>query len=113
MDGENNGKPYEQMDDLGGFHPLKETPSGVDCWLFSCRYLQRCSNLFFWGRGREVAIQAPLKENPWRLGGRFGWAVFCQNVRNGDMILMGFFAELFLFSIHRLGIDIVRITEWS
>ncbi len=21
MDGENNGKPYEQMDDLGGFHP--------------------------------------------------------------------------------------------
>ena len=27
MDGENNGKPYESMDDLGGFHPpLKETP---------------------------------------------------------------------------------------
>ena len=25
-DGENNGKPYEQMDDLGGFHPpFKET----------------------------------------------------------------------------------------
>ena len=22
MDGENNGKPYEQMDDLGGFTPL-------------------------------------------------------------------------------------------
>ena len=22
MDGENNGKPYEQMDDLGGFYPL-------------------------------------------------------------------------------------------
>ncbi len=22
MDGENNGKPYEQMDDLGGFPPL-------------------------------------------------------------------------------------------
>ena len=22
MDGENNGKPYEQMDDLGGFNPL-------------------------------------------------------------------------------------------
>ena len=22
LDGENNGKPYEQMDDLGGFHPL-------------------------------------------------------------------------------------------
>ena len=21
MDGENNGKPYEQMDDLGGFNP--------------------------------------------------------------------------------------------
>ena len=22
MDGENNGKPYEQMDDLGGFTPI-------------------------------------------------------------------------------------------
>ena len=22
MDGENNGKPYEQMDDLGGFPPI-------------------------------------------------------------------------------------------
>ena len=22
MDGENNGKPYEQMDDLGGYIPL-------------------------------------------------------------------------------------------
>ena len=22
MDGENHGKPYEQMDDLGGFNPL-------------------------------------------------------------------------------------------
>ena len=27
MDGENNGKPYEQMDDLGGVFPLfLETP---------------------------------------------------------------------------------------
>ena len=27
LDGENNGKPYEQMDDLGGFNPLfSETP---------------------------------------------------------------------------------------
>ena len=71
MDGENNGKPYEQMDDLGGFHPpLKETPSGVNCWLFPCRYLERCFFLFFWGRGREVAIQAPLKVGA-VLGGRF------------------------------------------
>ena len=28
MDGENNGKPYVQMDDLGGVHPLfLETPT--------------------------------------------------------------------------------------
>ena len=28
MDGENNGKPYEQMDDLGGKQPLfLETPN--------------------------------------------------------------------------------------
>ena len=26
MDGENNGKPYEQMDDLGGFPIFLETP---------------------------------------------------------------------------------------
>ncbi len=26
MDGENNGKPYEQMDDLGGFPIVLETP---------------------------------------------------------------------------------------
>ena len=27
MDGEKNGKPYVQMDDLGGFHPpFSETP---------------------------------------------------------------------------------------
>ena len=26
MDGENNGKPYEQMDDLGGFPIFSETP---------------------------------------------------------------------------------------
>ena len=27
MDGENHGKPYEQMDDLGGFYPyFLETP---------------------------------------------------------------------------------------
>ena len=26
MDGENNGKPYEQMDDLGGFPLFLETP---------------------------------------------------------------------------------------
>ena len=26
MDGENHGKPYEQMDDLGGFPPFLETP---------------------------------------------------------------------------------------
>ena len=25
-DGENNGKPYEQMDDLGGFSLFLETP---------------------------------------------------------------------------------------
>ena len=29
MDGENNGKPYEQMDDLGGFTPIfGSTPIG-------------------------------------------------------------------------------------
>ena len=28
MDGENNGKPYEQMDDLGG-PPLLETPMSM------------------------------------------------------------------------------------
>ena len=27
MDGENNGKPYEQMDDLGGFPIFLETPN--------------------------------------------------------------------------------------
>ena len=27
MDGENNGKPYEQMDDLGGFPIFLETPT--------------------------------------------------------------------------------------
>ncbi len=27
MDGENNGKPYEQMDDLGVFPVFWETPS--------------------------------------------------------------------------------------
>ncbi len=26
MDGENHGKPYEQMDDLGGFPIFLETP---------------------------------------------------------------------------------------
>ena len=26
MDGENNGKPYEQVDDLGENPPFKETP---------------------------------------------------------------------------------------
>ena len=26
MDGENHGKPYEQMDDLGGFPLFSETP---------------------------------------------------------------------------------------
>ena len=31
MDGENHGKPYEQMDDLGWFPLFLETPS-----LFSC-----------------------------------------------------------------------------
>ena len=34
MDGENNGKPYEQMDDLGGFHPpFKETPMKIQVFL--------------------------------------------------------------------------------
>ena len=32
MDGENNGKPYEQMDDLGVFPLFLETPT---CFLFS------------------------------------------------------------------------------
>ena len=29
MDGENNGKPYEQMDDLGGFPIFLLTPKWV------------------------------------------------------------------------------------
>ena len=34
MDGENNGKPYEQMDDLGGFPLFLETPM----YRLSCIY---------------------------------------------------------------------------
>ena len=34
MDGENNGKPYEQMDDLGGPSLFLETP----IWIFSISY---------------------------------------------------------------------------
>ena len=30
MDGENNGKPYEQMDDLGGFPIFLETPTFLE-----------------------------------------------------------------------------------
>ena len=41
MDGENNGNPYEQMDDLGGFyHPLfLETPIYIlYIHLYTCGY---------------------------------------------------------------------------
>ena len=39
MDGENNGKPYEQMDDLGV--PLfLETP--IYIYVYICRYLTLC-----------------------------------------------------------------------
>ena len=33
MDGENNGKPYEQMDDLGGFPLFLETPLYQEYWI--------------------------------------------------------------------------------
>ena len=33
MDGENNGKPYEQMDDLGGFPIFLETPIYISLFM--------------------------------------------------------------------------------
>ena len=39
MDGENNGKPYEQMDDLGGFPIFLETPIYVHGGLVSKVFL--------------------------------------------------------------------------
>ncbi len=40
MDGENNGKPYEQMDDFGGFPPIfGNTPIDIQintCWVIRC-----------------------------------------------------------------------------
>ena len=60
MDGENNGKPYEQMDDLGGFPPpFKETPSGVDCWLFLAGIPFGVQTCFF--GVEDVKLQSKLR----------------------------------------------------
>ncbi len=48
MDGENHGKPYEQMDDLGGFHPYFWFNSHV-------RYPKKLP--FFKGPGFPVPFQ--------------------------------------------------------
>ena len=59
MDAENHGsKPYEQMDDLGGFHPpFKETA----IYVFS--YLLNCLNL-----SNPKAVNRPVRGGwIWRL----------------------------------------------
>ena len=44
MDGENNGKPYEQMDDLVGFPLFLETPKSLEFW--RCAELGKVSPSF-------------------------------------------------------------------
>ncbi len=40
MDGENNGKPYEQMDDLGGFPMIFGNTHIVDTWTNDLLHLE-------------------------------------------------------------------------
>ncbi len=60
MDGENNGKPYEQMDDLGGFPtPIfgntqikMNTGSVLLVWKMVCIMVRKVvNNCFFWISG--------------------------------------------------------------
>ncbi len=74
MDGENNGKPYEQMDDLGGKHPhswthphLSDLKSAFATVLKNAPLeMHRC----------EPTLSRPGGSDVWSVGG--GWAVLFQ-----------------------------------
>ncbi len=70
MDGENNGKPYEQMDDLGGFPLFLETPiytwnlkhsfvmNGRFSWMYWIYWIFYCIH------SHPVTVQGPIGEVP-------------------------------------------------
>ena len=79
MDGENNGKPYEQMDDLGGFSPifLVQHPK-MNLFLCSClgvqfsqlkhQKLSQAKPLLFL-EGVWIEWSPQISESDWRMRG--------------------------------------------